>query len=201
MVALDNRTPVPPLRIGPEKDYVVLSYLLADADVALADEDASMMDRLGKPKLEDLSLEPSLEEILDLEAEDVIELHPGLVEHADANETTQKSVALEQPSWVFLLEGQKVTSGLADFGQGEFDAPYLALVPQAILADQLQLLKRERLTLTSYNYFLKTFNFCTKIRSNFRHVLPSNIISLWPVTVGSAFSSSITWPQSKTQGQ
>merc|ERR1712012_717309 len=93
------------------------------------------MDGLGQPELEDLSLEPPLEEVLDLEAEHVIELHSGLVEHADANEAAQECVALEQPPRVLLLERKEIPGGLAELGE-----PYLALVPQAILADQLQLL-------------------------------------------------------------
>merc|ERR1712122_138454 len=41
---------------------------------------------------------------------------------------------------VLLLERKEIPGGLADLGESELDAPYLALVPQAILADQLQLL-------------------------------------------------------------
>ena len=40
-----------------------------------------------------LGLEPALQEILDLEAEDVIELHSGLVEDADADQTTEQGIA------------------------------------------------------------------------------------------------------------
>ncbi len=87
-----------------------------------------------------LRLEPPLEEVLDLEAEHVIELHPGLVEHPDADETAEEGVALEQPAGVLLFQGEEVAGGLADLGQGELDPPDLALVPQPILADELQLL-------------------------------------------------------------
>merc|ERR1712223_2371028 len=99
-----------------------------------------MVDRFSQPKLKYLSLEPSLEEVLDLEAKDVIKLHPGLVKHADANEAAQERVALEQPPRVLLLERKEIPGGLAALGESELDAPYLALVPQAVLADQLQLL-------------------------------------------------------------
>ena len=43
-----------------------------------------------------LGLEPALQEVLDLEAENVIELHSGLVEDADADETTEKGIAWKQ---------------------------------------------------------------------------------------------------------
>lgn len=59
-------------------------------DVALADEDASVVDRLGEAALEDLGLEAALEEVLDLEGEDVVEAHALLVEDADADQAVCK---------------------------------------------------------------------------------------------------------------
>jgi hypothetical protein len=44
-----------------------------------------MMNALRQPALEHLRLEPTLQEILDLEREHVIEAHAGLVEHTDAD--------------------------------------------------------------------------------------------------------------------
>lgn len=55
-------------------------------DVALADEDASVVDRLGEAALEDLGLEAALEEVLDLEGEDVVEAHALLVKDTDADQ-------------------------------------------------------------------------------------------------------------------
>ncbi len=42
--------------------------------------------------LTDLGLEPPLHEVLDLEAEHVIELHASLVQHTDAHQATQQRV-------------------------------------------------------------------------------------------------------------
>jgi len=53
----------------------LLTNLLSDADVSLSDEDTGVVDGLGESELEDLGLESSLEEILDLEGEDVIKLN------------------------------------------------------------------------------------------------------------------------------
>ena len=53
-----------------------------------------MVDRLGESRLEDLSLEATLEEILNLESEDVIETHAGLVENTDSYKTTDQGVTL-----------------------------------------------------------------------------------------------------------
>ena len=51
--------------------------LLADTDVALADEHTGVVDRLGEAGLVDLRLEATLEEVLDLERQNVVE--PAMV--------------------------------------------------------------------------------------------------------------------------
>lgn len=85
--------------------------LLSDADVALADQDTGVVDGLGEAELVDAGLEATLEEILDLEGQDVIELHAGLVKDTDANETANESVTLEETLWVLLVQGQELTVG------------------------------------------------------------------------------------------
>lgn len=83
--------------------------LLADADVALADEDTGVVDGLGKTELVDTGLQAALQEIFDLEGKHVIELHAGLVEHTDTNETANKGIAFEETLRVLLVEGKKLT--------------------------------------------------------------------------------------------
>jgi len=114
--------------------------LLADADVTLADEDTGVVDRLGESQLEDLGLEPPLQEVLDLEAEHEIELHVILVEDTDADQAPEQCIALEQPPGILLVKGQEFTGRLPDVGQDELDPPDLALVAEPKLADKLQLL-------------------------------------------------------------
>lgn len=70
--------------------------MLSNTDVSLTDEDTGVVDRLGESRLEDLSLEAALEEILNLESEDVIETHAGLVENTDSYKTTDQGVTLLQ---------------------------------------------------------------------------------------------------------
>lgn len=84
--------------------------LLANTDVALADEDTSVVDGLGKTELVDASLEAALHEVLDLEGKDVIQLHAGLVEHTDTHETANEGIAFEQTLGVLLVEGKKLTA-------------------------------------------------------------------------------------------
>ena len=64
--------------------------------MTLADEDTSVMDRLGESELVDASLQTTLQEILDLEGQHVIELHAGLVEHTNTNETANEGIAFEE---------------------------------------------------------------------------------------------------------
>lgn len=83
--------------------------LLSDADVALADQDTGVVDGLGETELVDASLEATLKEILDLQGQDVIELHAGLIKDTDANETANEGVTLEKTLWVLLVQGQELT--------------------------------------------------------------------------------------------
>ncbi len=84
-------------------------------DVSLADEDTSVVDRLGEAELVDASLETALKEVLDLEGKDVIELHAGLVEDTDTNETANKSVTLEETLGVLLVHGEELTERGLEF--------------------------------------------------------------------------------------
>lgn len=62
-------------------------------DVTLADQDTGMMEGLGQSQLEDLGLQAALQEVLDLQAQHVIELHAGLIQHSNADQTTQQRVS------------------------------------------------------------------------------------------------------------
>lgn len=88
--------------------------LLADTDVALADQDTGVVDRLGETELVDTGLETTLKEILDLEGQDVIELHAALIEHTDTDETANQGVSLEQTLGVLLVEGEQLTVKLLE---------------------------------------------------------------------------------------
>lgn len=83
--------------------------LLADTDVALADQDTGVVDGLGETELVDTGLEAALQEILDLEGQDVIELHAALVKDTDTDETANQGIAFEETLGVLLVEGKKLT--------------------------------------------------------------------------------------------
>jgi hypothetical protein len=64
-------------------------------DMSLLDENTGVVDGLGETELVDAGLQTTLQEILDLEGQDVIELHAGLVEHTDTNKTANERIAFE----------------------------------------------------------------------------------------------------------
>ena len=67
------------LRVGAHEERRHVHDLLADADVALADEHARVVHRLGEAELEHQRLQAALEERLGVEREDVIELVLGFI--------------------------------------------------------------------------------------------------------------------------
>lgn len=96
-----------------------------------------MVDGLGKTALEDLGLQPALQEIFDLQGQDVIETHAGLVEDTNAHETADKGVTLEKTLGVLVVELEELTGSTTDLGEGEGNAPNLALVAETIFTGEL----------------------------------------------------------------
>lgn len=97
------------LRVKTDDERGDVDDLLADADVALADQDTGVVDGLGKAQLVDQGLQATLKEILDLQGQDVIELHARVVEDTDTHQTANQSVTLEQALGVLLVESQELT--------------------------------------------------------------------------------------------
>ena len=128
-----------------------------------------MMDTLCQSELIHTCLQASLQEILNLERQDVIELHAGFIEHTDTNETSNEGIAFKETLRVLFIEGEEFTmeersrvsdrvhqrgiaegvtirrdgiclpSSTTDFGQGQHDTPYFALVAEAIFANGFEL--------------------------------------------------------------
>ena len=82
--------------------------------MALLDEDTGVVDGLGKTKLVHAGLETALQEVLDLEGEHVIELHAGLVQDTDTDQTANEGVAFEQALGVLLVQGEELTAQTLD---------------------------------------------------------------------------------------
>lgn len=106
--------------------------LLSNTDVTLADKDTGVVDGLGKSELVNLGLygkgevskrqeasgrksvlgmylETTFQEILDTESQDVIELHAGVVQDTNTDQTTNQGVTLEKTLGVLLVKSQKLT--------------------------------------------------------------------------------------------
>lgn len=152
------------LRVETDDEGRNVDDLLADTDVALADENTRVVNRLGKAKLVDEGLEAALQEILSLQGQHVIELHAGLIQHTNADKAANEGIAFEKALGILLVEREKLTAvqqvsvsapnqrniqhqipkshlpgSTTDLGEGEEHTPDLTLVPETILADELQL--------------------------------------------------------------
>ena len=97
------------LRVQADDEAGDVDNLLSDADVALLDEHAGVVDRLGQAELVHAGLQAAFEKVLDLEREHIIEFHAGFVEHSNSNETANQGIAFEEALGVFLIEGEKLT--------------------------------------------------------------------------------------------
>lgn len=144
-----------------------VDHLLSDTDVPLPDENTGVVDRLGEtttsvpssasastlsssptlgpsdptpnsPALEDLGLQPPLQEVLDLEGQDVIQPHPRVVEHSDPHESSDQGVTLEETLGVLVVELQELSGGSSDLGEGQLNPPNLTLVTETVLSGELE---------------------------------------------------------------
>merc|ERR1719187_2580429 len=83
------------LGVEPHNEAGYVDHLLPNSNVTLSDEDASVVDRLSKSKLEHLGLKTTLQEILNLETEHVIELHATFFKHTNAHKTTKQCITFK----------------------------------------------------------------------------------------------------------
>jgi hypothetical protein len=129
--------------------------LLANTDVSLTDENTGVVDGLGKTELVDTGLQTTLQEILNLQGQHVIELHAGFVKNTNTDETANEGISFEETLWVLLVKGEQLTttsldnldsmfeicpipSSTTNLGEGELDTPDLTLVAETVLSNELQ---------------------------------------------------------------
>ena len=82
---------------------------LANTDMSLTNENTGVVDGLGKTEFVDTSLKTTLQEILNLQCQHVIELHAGLIENTNTDETTNKCISFEESLGILLVEGEQLT--------------------------------------------------------------------------------------------
>mmetsp|Transcript_7582 Transcript_7582/g.11354 ORF Transcript_7582/g.11354 Transcript_7582/m.11354 type:complete len:244 (-) Transcript_7582:44-775(-) len=128
------------LAVGAHKEGRHVDQLLTDAHVALADQGAGVVDGLGHAGAEDQGLQPAFQQLLGGQLQHEVEALLVLREQLVAEHAAQQCLALEHALGVLLVKSQQGTRGLTELGQGELDAPDLALAAQTVLAAELQLL-------------------------------------------------------------
>lgn len=87
-----------------DKRVITINYL---PNMTLANKHAGMMNRLSQTHFEYLSLQTSLQEILDLQAQHIIELHVAFVQHTDPHQTTQQSISWRNIIILLRLEKKR----------------------------------------------------------------------------------------------
>jgi len=112
--------------------------LLADSDVALEDEAASLVDGASVSVLEDEGLEAALEDVSGGEGQEVIELVLGFVQEAESVATADEGATFEDTARVGLGEGEEKTGGTTHLGEDDVDTPDLGLATEAVLADEAE---------------------------------------------------------------
>jgi hypothetical protein len=128
------------LRVGADQEGRNIDNLLADADVALADEDSGVVDGLGKVELENLGLKTALHEDLGGELQDIIERVLFLSEHTVSLQAADERGSLKHSLGVLDVKGQKHTGSLSDLGQKVLHAPDFTLTTETIFTAELELL-------------------------------------------------------------
>ena len=100
------------LGVGSDQEGRHVHDLLADADVSLSDEDASVVDGLSKVKLENLGLKSALHENLCGQLKDVIEGVLLVGQEAVSLQAADKRRGLEQALGVLAVAHEKGSGSL-----------------------------------------------------------------------------------------
>ena len=61
------------------------------------------------------------------------------IKNTNSDQSSEKSITFEQPLWVLVLKGQKVSGGFSDLGQEKLDPPDFFLVFKTKFTDEFQL--------------------------------------------------------------
>ncbi len=107
--------------------------------MALANQNTSMMQRLGQVLLEHKSLKAPAHNIRSLDTQHIIELTLVLIQQTKAGTAAEESLTLEDSLRVLLVESEKVSGGFTHLSQNHLNTPNLTLVLEAELADNLHL--------------------------------------------------------------
>lgn len=127
------------LGVETDKERRHVDGLLTNTDVSLGDKNTGVVNGLGEAKLEDLSLESSLQKVLNTEGKNVIELLLVLAQNTSTYKTSDKSISLEKTLGVLLVSGQKITGRTTDLGKLICNSVDFSLVLESVLSAELEL--------------------------------------------------------------
>lgn len=114
-------------------------HLSSHSDVSLANEDSGVVDGFGETDLPDLGLESSLQKVLDLQTQNVIELVLRVIQHSQSMQTSEDGISLKEATRILLVEGEELSGSLSDLGDDHLHSPHLSLVLESEFSDQFQL--------------------------------------------------------------
>ena len=127
------------LSINSDNERRLVHNLLTNSNVLLLNENTSVVNRGGHSHLENDGLESSLEEILNLQLQDVIELLSRFVQKTESGQSSQQGRTLNLSLLVIFWQSQENSSSLSHSGQNVLESPDFILVLQTVLTTDLQL--------------------------------------------------------------
>ena len=86
--------------------------LATDANVSLSDQDASVVDRLGKTELEHLGLKSAVHQLGGAQLQNVVELLLLLGDQSQTSHAADDGSSLEDSAGVLLVQSEELTSSL-----------------------------------------------------------------------------------------
>ena len=116
-----------------------VNELVSNADMALFDKDASMVNALGQSLLVDLGLKATFQELLSGKLENEIKFELVIRQQAVAAHAPEEGSSLEDALGILGVQSQEGTSCLSKLGESKLDAPDLSLASESILSDKFEL--------------------------------------------------------------
>jgi len=113
--------------------------LVADADMALADQNAGVVDGLGQPLLVHFRLEATFEELLGSQLQHLIEFELVVLQQSVTVHPPQQGGTFKNALRIIRFKSQQSTGGLTELRQGILNAPDFPFTAQSILPNQLEL--------------------------------------------------------------
>lgn len=113
--------------------------LVAHTNVALLNEDTSVVNGLGQALLVNLGLKTTLQEFLRGELQDEIQLELVVGEETVTTHSTKESGTLKDALGILGVERKEGTSCFTKLGESKLNTPNLLLASKTVLSTKLEL--------------------------------------------------------------